>query len=891
MSVESYLDSIRKNTSSTTNKTASLDNTMKDLLNYESLKKAVTDGVEKGNKDAFKRLAELSKKILSTSDATNAEIRETNQLLKLFYASLPKTSSSSSSTSVTTESWVKALAEVLEEFGDKLPEKFQTRLKYDIVSTAASAGADPKVVMQQVNQINNTQVNQTVILENIYSFMEDRQKLLDRQAEARKPIETAEKKDQATFWQTRLGKVIDFLGGIFKKLTGVAGWLGALAVGLAVWGQLSESLRKALQGIAGIHLLIKGGALFKGIGTAISNLFKGVKVPGKGIFGTFFGDMKTIWGTFAKDAGTIIRNHFMEPFKDTKLVKTIKSISSWFKSIGTSIKTFFAPVTKLIDGFKKSKLGNVIQGISKLFGVGAKTGVKTAGSVLGLISKLFGGPMLALVKGLGKLLGPVGMAITIVSSVFDFIEGFTNTKGTLTEKITGGLWNVVTKFFKSIWDLVKWIPKILWNAIKVLPGAIVGCWVKLSNLIYKGLKKVMEYFNKKGIKGVWDDIKKGCKTAATFLINGLKEMLAGVFDAILDSDFVNDHPMIANAIKAIRATLPESKTMDTSSASSSSSPSSSSGNSNLFAGLDFNFGADSSSSSNIPAAFSGGQNYANIGLPQTAQPGSVVDLKSSGGINKASGVVISPQVADFYKRSGLTDQITSGTRKAVNARDWTGNQVGVGSISQRSHASGNKFDIGMYGKNTSQLFDSLKKLALTPGMREAHVEGAGSDWRTIYNSAISSLLRQGLISYAGLDGFKEPQYSTKAGGIIGWWGARYSPAQHIDVLVDPKKSGAAALADSSSFGTSTTNLADGKSSNPLVAMLQSTIVKAYNEQVKLLSGKVKAPDQLAAEAQKNATQAIQNSLAQKTNERLPGFNKKDDINDSAVAMLKLVDLA
>ena len=159
MSVENYLESIRKNTKSNSDKTSSLNSTIKDLLNYESLKRAVSDGIVDGSKEEFKKLAELSKKVLTSSDASASELKAIRSLLAMFYQQIPKNSAGNASVSV--EDWIKALKQVLDEFGYTLPLKFQNRLKHDSVSSAAQAGADPKQVFQQLNV---TQVNQTLVL-------------------------------------------------------------------------------------------------------------------------------------------------------------------------------------------------------------------------------------------------------------------------------------------------------------------------------------------------------------------------------------------------------------------------------------------------------------------------------------------------------------------------------------------------------------------------------------------------------------------------------------------------------------------------------------------------------------------------------------------------------
>lgn len=781
MSVESYLDSIRKNTVNTSNKTASLNNTMKDLLNYESLKKAVSDGVEEGNKEQFKKLAELSKKILTTSDATTAELKEVNQLLKLFYSQLPKTSSGT--TQVSAESWIRALKEVLDEFGDLLPLKFQNRLRNDIVATAADAGANPQVVMQQLNM---TQVNQTVILQNIYDEMIERQKLVDRQAEARKPIENQEKKDQATFWQTSLGKVINTLTSILSGISKAGAWLGLIYVGLGVWSQLKENVREMVQGVASTNFLFRSGKF-------LSGLFR-----------------ETGFGKLFSDLG--------KRFSDSRFMQNTRNA---LQNVGGAAKQGVA--STLLN----TKAGNAILGV--ITNPTINKALKGIQGFFKSIGKLAVGP-------LGKIGGVVLKAVSkatpwviAISSIYDFIEGFINTKGNIGDKIIGGLKNLIYKFFQSL--------------------------AAIPNLIIKGLFKAWDWvaaYFKKGLPAIAKDIYDGFLFMLKNILSVFTIPMATLLGEMI-TRLEKDHPVIAGLLSKAKGML-EKMTPESPIAGKS-----------LFNGLGFSDSATSTVYMN--------QDAISATMPLSSHIAGI-DPANASGINTAAGVNMSSQTADFYKRAGLTDVVTSGIRDP-GIRD-----IKNGKISQRSHASGNKFDIAGRNangtlKSAQQLADTLGKMIRTPGLLEAHVEGPETkEWYGTYLSALQILKRQ------GLDTSK-----------VGWWGSKYSNQPHIDVLIDPKYSGV----QTANNLTSTVSTLDGasgdsKTVNPLVADMTANLTKAFNEQIKLFESGAKAPDQLASSQNKAAVSAITGQFAASMNTGGVTFNKQNDINDANLLAYQFFNL-
>lgn len=787
MSVESYLDSIRKNTISNADKTASLNNTIKDLLNYESLKKAVSAGVEKGNREQFKRLAELSKKILLTSDATNAELKETNKLLKLFYAQIPK--DSAGNTQVTADSWVKALKEVLDEFGDSLPQKFQNRLKYDIVSAAAEGGADPKAVFQQLNM---TQINQTVILQNIYDGMIERQKLIDRKAEALKPIENDEKRKQSNFWETRLGKVISTLSGILDKMSKAAQWLSLIYVGLAIWNDLADPIKSALRSLSAINItarissiisrLFKGSEIskfvrslnpsriFSGLGSKIKGLFEGSAVPkleGSGQM-SFISKIEGFFARIRALTSYAIKNVVPPTSKILKeLFPTFSKILNWIKNVGASAISLYK---KLAPGFK-------------LFMKGIQTGLSKFGGLLKLLA-----PAIKVGSSFLKFIPVAGWILQGIISLGDFIQGFINTRGSLIDKIKGGFKRVGVEFVAVFGDLAVWTLK------------------HLTLLIENIAKK---------IPGLWDITQP--------LLGGLGKTITGLRNSL----------------------------------------------SNMRSGIGYESTSSSSSSSGIYEPSTGtfymGSDALSAAMPLSSHVAGSSPTSASG-VNKSAGVQLSSQAADFYKRAGLSNRVTSGME---------GKHAGTAS-NPRSHYSGNKFDLDISTTSAAAFANEVRKMLRTPGLVEIRTESVPA-W--VVEGARKILKAEG--------------YNTSK--LINDGYPSYSTGPHLDVLIDPKYSGVPATSTGLTTSMETLDSAaatgDLTPSNPLLADMTKNLTKAFNEQIKLFDKGAKAPNQLASSQSRAATTAITNQLAAKSSGNAVTFNKKSDIQDDSLAALRLLNLA
>lgn len=775
MSVEDYLNSIRKNTNTSAQKTSKIDSTIKDLLNYESLKRAVKDGVARGNEEQFKKLSDLSKKILSTSDASALELQEINKLLKLFYSQLPKNSSGKAE--VTAESWVAALKDVLDEFGNSLPEKFQKRLKNDLVSSAAEAGADPRAVFQQLNQQQNIQVNQNITLTNIYALMKNQELKLERKAEAEKPVKQQEDRENKNFWQTSIGKITGTLSSILGKMFNLGSLLGLIYAGIGAFAQLPEKTQKWVRGLAGA-IRLSSSALIPKLAGFLKSF--AMKIPG-------------VSGAVGK-------------------VKTLATDFLWDTKVGN----------KILDVMTNPKLANIGKFISKLGTFG---------------------------KALGRVAGKLAWPITIITSVFDFMQGYVNTSGTVADKIIGGLKNVVTQFVSSIWYILKQIPSLLKNVFTAI-GKLAARGI---NFAWNGIKSLFKKIETSGLKSLVKSIGTSLSNFGKGLINGFLESVASMVGEILKEDMPK---WLKDALTRMYNALPKK---------SGSAPSY--GGSDSLAPISWDAGVPKMENAVTGLTYVGGDVLSAL-TPLSSSVKGTLPTANAAGINKLAGVKLSAQTADFIKRAGITSTITSG---------MDGSHKGTAS-NPRSHASGNKFDMSISTKSVTAFANEVRKLLKTPGLVEIRTESVPS---RIVEGARALLKKEGLNTAKLInDGY--PKYST---------------GPHLDVLIDPRYSGVAAKADNSALSISKSNINSGlpdvsssKNSNPLVAKMTEQLVKAFNEQSKLFEEGAKAPDQLASEQNKATTSSIINQMNKATSGNSVTFNKQNDISDAALASLLIYDV-
>lgn len=159
----------------------------------------------------------------------------------------------------------------------------------------------------------------------------------------------------------------------------------------------------------------------------------------------------------------------------------IRSITIPFELLGSALKPFFKffgwlgkivlkfpgmetlvkTGTKIVDKFRSFKksfsgLSNFIGKISAFIG---DIGKKVGGILTILKDKI---PLLAkFIRGLKFGFKVLGLPITLLFGLIDFIKGFMNTEGTFFDKLKGGLWSVFEGLFglpiKIIGGIVDWV--------------------------------------------------------------------------------------------------------------------------------------------------------------------------------------------------------------------------------------------------------------------------------------------------------------------------------------------------------------------------------------------------------------------------------------------------
>lgn len=753
MSVESYLESIRRNTVNTSEKTSKLESTFKDLLNYETLKRTVATGMD--DSKSMKRLAELSQKILISQNATTEELKIANDLMLEFFAQF-----SGGKVSASSETWIKSLKEVLDEFGDNLPEKFQKRIQNDIAGIASDAGANGSEVL---NQLQDTQKSQTEILQAIYSGMKEREKETSRKAEAEKPARLEEKRTTENFWKITMQGVKNLLSDISKGMGKGISTLGFLYAGMSIFGEL----KKPIQDIFRVVSILSAPAAFKPM-QGIANLLKSIN----------------------KKAD--------ETKKSTLIGKIRTSVRKAQVTTGRSAQVSSAFADAIIDVTKGTKF----QGVGSFLGGAGKV----ISGIQGFVSKSFGfvrkiasvgGKIARIARPFSRLLGTW---VAPVIAIFDFIQGFINTQGTVGEKVVGGLKNMVFQFFSSIGNLIAQIPKVAINMLKKTIDFFKGGW-------------------KNAISGVGSTVSHMLKSVFSIITIPMASTLDELANMIDSSKHPKIHGFLTTTSSMIRKFIPQDPSLASGLTSS---------------------GSSSSGASSIISMPTGAV------LPYSASD--VVATTPVSGVNKKSDVILSSQATDFYKRAGLTERITSGME---------GKHAGTAS-NPRSHYSGNKFDLDVNTKDANAFANTVAKLLRTPGLLEIRTE-------SIPHSTVEGGRK--ILEGMGLNTarLKNDGYPS------------YSSGPHLDILIDPSQS-----------GESQTEIAT--SVNSFQGSLHTQLAKAYNEQVSLLNS-IKAPDQLAANQLKTASDAITGQMQSKATGDSITFNKKTDISDANLAALQLFQLS
>ena len=506
--------------------------------------------------------------------------------------------------------------------------------------------------------------------------------------------------------------------------------------------------------------------------------------------------------------------------------KVFRSVGNMAKSAGSAIKTAgtdFLWNTKLGNGLLNIATNPVLTSITKSL----QTLPKYVGSVLKMLEPVKG----IVAKVLPVLSGIFRKLVWPVTVIYDFIDGFASSNGSTHEKIMNGLKNVVHKFIQAIASIPSWIIKGLFKA-----------WDHAS-----------AYF-KKGLPAIGKDIMNGLvflfKEVFSVLTLPLSTLLGEIIARIKD-----EHPNVAKFLQSAKNLV--DKTLPSAPASGG-----------LFSG------GSASMAPGITDSVTGtryvGSDTMDALLPLNAASRGRT-LPTAEGINKKSDVIISGQTADFYKRAGLTNKITSGME---------GKHAGTAS-NPRSHYSGNKFDLDISTTSAVAFANEVRKMLKTPGLVEIRTESVP---RSVVEGARAILKKEGLDTSRLInDGY--PSYST---------------GPHLDVLIDPKYSGVSPT--NAKLATSTKNL-DGSSTasnipsttkeneNPMIAQLETQLTKAFSEQVKMLEKGVKAPDQLASAQTKASTSAIVGQLGSQSSGGAITFNKKNDIQDASLVPFRFTEFA
>jgi phage-related protein len=272
---------------------------------------------------------------------------------------------------------------------------------------------------------------------------------------------------------------------IFSKIkNAISGTTQPLQESVTLTKKIGDAFRKFGSEISPVTNSIKSGVSI--IGTKISNIFKLV-TEGISNFRTKTNNILKSITSGVSNVGSKIGNLF-KPVTSAasgfgKLVTGVfKPVTSAASGFGKLVTGVFKPITPIISGFGKLVTG-VFKPILGLFGTLGKVG---AGAAFGWISKI--GPLFGTVA---KFLGPIGILITVVQGVAAFIKGFTETTGSMGDKITAGLKGV----FKSLileplemaWGLIKKIPGFLaevdFGAIyKDITTGLLDAFVKLPDM-------------------------------------------------------------------------------------------------------------------------------------------------------------------------------------------------------------------------------------------------------------------------------------------------------------------------------------------------------------------------------------------------------------------------
>ena len=203
-----------------------------------------------------------------------------------------------------------------------------------------------------------------------------------------------------------------------------------------------------------------GVGMVIGVFQSIWNFFKvmGRIFIGIGkIFGPMIKAIKAFFGMIGKFFGRIFG-------KNSRIGKLFSRIGKFIGTVVRSVKNFFGAIVRFFAKIfgPKSFIAKIFARITKflqpvfalirgLFGGGGAAGGKGFFSV---IKKVFG-IMVRVGKTFGRLLGPIGIVITVIMSIFDFVKGFKGTEGGFLDKMLGGLGELFAGLIGMPLDLIR----------------------------------------------------------------------------------------------------------------------------------------------------------------------------------------------------------------------------------------------------------------------------------------------------------------------------------------------------------------------------------------------------------------------------------------------------
>lgn len=422
---------MRQSNGSSSSGSQDLNGTLKDLLGFESLRRAMSMGVLDGTRIGFDKLNELSRKVISTNDASAQELKQIKTMLKEWYSM--QHTNGNGKIPVGAEAMVKGIKSVLDEFGDKLPLKFQTMLKNDLTRTAVAGGAKSEDVLNAIGSDLNA----------ILLHMQERDKIVEREKLEEDERKRAEAKANKGFWEVALGKITDMFGKLAQAIAPIAGWLALLYAGMELVRHLTEEQKKAMK-----DSIKPGGSTYNAShGLAVAEIMKGWFKNEQSVLRKGFGSLGEAIknGKFGKKAQGMAEgtsDFFASAGK------------SWSKLAYSSRKIFVVAKKSLWDSAKLAgRFSKEAERIPKLLKLD-----RAAEAYSFLIKGGF--KATKWIKSAGEVFEKVAKPLAVVFAVIDFRAGFIATRGSIVRKTLGGLKRAVTEFFASFLDLANWIGEI-----------------------------------------------------------------------------------------------------------------------------------------------------------------------------------------------------------------------------------------------------------------------------------------------------------------------------------------------------------------------------------------------------------------------------------------------